>query len=139
MNAFSSVGDSISNAITNLVSRMTHSTKHDSQSDYRKIPRYKNPNRYSANHSTSESFLRNSFSQTLERPSSTKRPYMVFVYSQKIHVEGQGLYELKITNLINPYTMKATPLQPSLVNPVYMMAQGIGNNKKAISLTQQQV
>ena len=31
--------------------------------------------------------------------------------------------------------MKATPLQPSLVNPVYFMAQGIGRNKKAISLT----
>lgn len=49
------------------------------------------------------------------------------------------MYQLKITNLINPYTMKATPLQPSLVNPVYLMAQGIGTNKKAISLTEEQV
>jgi hypothetical protein len=46
---------------------------------------------------------------------------MVFVYSQQFKVEGQGTYELKITNVINPYTMKATPLQPSLINPTYMM------------------
>jgi len=35
---------------------------------------------------------------------------MVFVYKQRVKVSGQGTYELKITNLINPYTMKATPL-----------------------------
>jgi hypothetical protein len=45
-----------------------------------------------------------------ERNEAMPRPYMVFVYSQKVHVEGQGMYQLKITNLINPYTMKATPL-----------------------------
>lgn len=38
------------------------------------------------------------------------RPYMMFVYSQKFTVEGQGEYEIKITNVINPYTFKATPL-----------------------------
>lgn len=64
---------------------------------------------------------------------------MVFVYNQKIHVEGHGTYSLKITNLINPYTMKATPLQPSLINPVYLLAKGIGNNKKGITLTENQI
>lgn len=60
---------------------------------------------------------------------------MMFVYSQKFTVEGQGDYEIKITNVINPYTMKATPLQPSLIDPAFMMSQGIGNNKKGLALT----
>jgi len=46
---------------------------------------------------------------------------MMFVYSQKFQVQGQGEYEIKITNVINPYTMKATPLQPSLIDPSFMM------------------
>jgi hypothetical protein len=46
---------------------------------------------------------------------------------------------MKITNVINPYTMKSTPLQPSLINPIFMMAKGIGYNKKAISLSEAQV
>jgi hypothetical protein len=64
-----------------------------------------------------------------------ERPYMMFVYSQKFSVEGQGEYEIKITNIINPYTMKATPLQPSLIDPAMMMSQGIGFNKKALALS----
>jgi hypothetical protein len=47
---------------------------------------------------------------------------MMFVYSQKFQVQGQGEYEIKITNVINPYTMKATPLQPSLIDPSFMMS-----------------
>lgn len=35
--------------------------------------------------------------------------------------------------------MKATPLQPSLVNPIYMMAQGIGNNKKSLTLESEKI
>lgn len=35
--------------------------------------------------------------------------------------------------------MKATPLQPSLINPTYMMTQGIGNNKKSLCLTSEQL
>jgi hypothetical protein len=50
------------------------------------------------------------------------RPYIMFVYQQKFEVAGQGTYELKITNLINPFTLKATQMQPSLINPMYMMA-----------------
>lgn len=64
-----------------------------------------------------------------------ERPYMMFVYSQKFTVAGQGEYEIKITNVINPYTMKATPLQPSLIDPAYMMANGIGNNKKGLAIS----
>mmetsp|Transcript_1831 Transcript_1831/g.1279 ORF Transcript_1831/g.1279 Transcript_1831/m.1279 type:complete len:120 (+) Transcript_1831:249-608(+) len=54
-------------------------------------------------------------------------------------VQGQGTYELKITNLINPYTMKATPLQPSLLDPTYLLSQGVGSNNKAISLSEDQI
>lgn len=35
--------------------------------------------------------------------------------------------------------MKATPLQPSLVNPTYLMTQGIGNNKKSLTLDEDQI
>jgi hypothetical protein len=75
----------------------------------------------------------------LSSQGSMDRPYIVFVYSQKFKVEGQGVYELKITNLINPYTMKATPLQPSLVDPIYMMAEGLGISKKSLCLTEGQI
>ena len=64
---------------------------------------------------------------------------MMFVYSQKFKVEGQGEYELKITNVINPYTMRATPLQPSLIDPAFMMSQGIGFNKKALQLDPEEI
>ena len=50
------------------------------------------------------------FGGEVTKPLKQDRPYMVFVYSQQFRVEGQGTYELKITNVINPYTMKATPL-----------------------------
>ena len=30
--------------------------------------------------------------------------------------------------------MKATPLQPSLIDPAFMMSHGIGLNKKALQL-----
>ena len=33
-----------------------------------------------------------------------------------------GVYEIKITNLINPYTMKATPLNPSVINPAFLLS-----------------
>ncbi len=47
---------------------------------------------------------------------------MVFTYTQKYEVEGQGTYEVKVTNLVNPNTLRSTPITPSLVNPIYMMA-----------------
>ena len=47
-----------------------------------------------------------------------ERPYMVFVYTYKFKVEGQGTYEVQVTNLVNPYTMKAISLTPGLVNPL---------------------
>ena len=47
---------------------------------------------------------------------------MVFTYTQKFEVEGQGTYEVKVTNLVNPQTLRTTPTTPSLVNPLYMMA-----------------
>lgn len=47
---------------------------------------------------------------------------MVFVYKQKIEVKGEGIYELKMTSLINPYTMKTSSLQPSLINPAYLLS-----------------
>lgn len=135
MNAISSVSESISNAITSLLDRIKPAPKPKLYS------RQKEPKK-----SLALSPMNNpAFSSRLSIPSqegammeaskTMSRPYMVFVYTQRVHVAGQGMYELKVTNLINPYTMKATPLQPSLVNPVYFMAQGIGRNKKAISLT----
>ena len=50
------------------------------------------------------------------------KPLMVFTYTQKYEVEGQGTYEVKVTNLVNPNTLRSTPITPSLVNPIYMMA-----------------
>ena len=47
---------------------------------------------------------------------------MVFTYTQKYEVQGQGTYEVKMTNLINPNTLRSTPSAPSLINPIYMMA-----------------
>ena len=44
---------------------------------------------------------------------------------------------MKISNLINPYTMKPTKLQPSLIDPAFMMSQGIGKNKKALTIEQE--
>jgi hypothetical protein len=35
--------------------------------------------------------------------------------------------------------MKATPLQPSLLDPAFMMTQGLGSNKKALAITQDQM
>ena len=55
--------------------------------------------------------------------SREERPYVLFVYKQKVQVEGHGVYEFKSTNLINPYTLKATPMQPSLINPAHMLTQ----------------
>jgi hypothetical protein len=45
-----------------------------------------------------------------------------FTYTQKYEVEGQGTYEVKVTTLINPKTLRQTPSTPSLINPIYMMA-----------------
>lgn len=35
--------------------------------------------------------------------------------------------------------MRATPLQPSLINPAYMMTHGIGNNKKSLCLPGEEI
>lgn len=45
-----------------------------------------------------------------------------FTYTQKYEVDGQGTYEVKVTTLINPKTLRQTPSTPSLINPIYMMA-----------------
>ena len=73
----------------------------------------------------------NVISQVLPNQMSqgTTKPLMVFTYSQKYEVEGYGTYEVKVTNLVNPNTLRSTPTTPSLINPIYMIAAQNQKNK----------
>ena len=39
-------------------------------------------------------------------PKNQAKPLMVLTYTQMYEVEGQGTYEVKVTNLLNPNTLR---------------------------------
>jgi len=42
--------------------------------------------------------------------------YIALKYKTKIEVEGQGQYEIEVTNVVNTRTFKEKPIVPSLLN-----------------------
>ncbi|CDW85369.1 UNKNOWN [Stylonychia lemnae] len=153
MNTLNQMTETIQNSITNMISKLKPMRHSNSMNDLQNSAnlnqahmRMQAPrNQYKHQQNPGHSFQLNQPPQQLRQAGIAQsqalqdRPYMMFVYSQKFQIQGQGEYEIKITNVINPYTMKATPLQPSLIDPMFMMTQGIGNSKKALGISQEQI
>ena len=58
-------------------------------------------------------------------------PYLVMNYSQKIEIQGHGTYEFNVMNLMNPFTLRIMPMEPTPFNPLYLMAAKVKSGAKS--------